>query len=272
MKVPRNILITGASSGIGRALAVAYSEDGVVLYLGGRDQGRLEEVAAQCQALGAAASIATNDVADKKAMAAWVATADDATPLDLVIANAALTGGLRDGTHPEQLERAQRLITVNLFGILNTIHPAMDRMIERGQGQVALVGSMAGYRGLPYSPAYCASKAAIKVYGESLRTVLSRHGVKVSTICPGFVDTPLNEIIDAPKPFMMNPEKAAMRIKRGLARRRRLIALPRRLYFLTLLHAILPRSLTDFFVARVSVHIPETPLPDETDTVKGSKF
>jgi len=264
MRHPRSILITGASSGIGAALAEAYAGDGIVLALGGRDQGRLEAVAQRCRAKGADTSVASIDVSDRGAIERWVHDADAAAPLDLVIANAAVTGGNRPGQLPEVLRRAQRLLSVNLFGALNTIHPAMELMIPRRRGQVVLVSSLAAYRGLPYSPAYSASKAALRIYGEALRGVLSHHDVTVSVVCPGFVDTPLNETIVSPKPFMISAPKAASLIKRKLARRKRVIGFPLSLYLLTLLLVVLPRWLTDYYMTRMDVTVPQTELgPDD---------
>ncbi len=269
---PKNILITGANSGIGAALAEAYASSGITLALGGRDRDRLEATAERCRAKGATVSIAALDVSDRAAMAEWVAAADAIAPLDLVIANAAVTGGLRPGGLPEGIERSQRLFSVNLFGALNTIDPAMEAMIARKSGQVVLVSSLAGYRGFPYSPSYSASKAALRVYGEALRGVLGRHGVTVSVVCPGFVDTPMNDRVHAPKPFMMTAAKAAALIKRKLRRGKRLIAFPLRLYLSTLLLAALPRGLTDFFLVRVAASVDQTDLgPDNAAATNASR-
>jgi len=261
--IPRAILITGASRGLGASLAEIYAGPGVTLYLGGRNAERLDAVRRQCIDCGADASVAAIDVTDRAAMDNWVAHADAQTPLDLVIANAAVTGGTRPGNLPEDLHRAQRLLSVNLFGQMNTIHPAMERMIPRRRGQVALVSSLAGYIGFPFSPAYCASKAALKIYGESLRGLLIKHNVTVSVVCPGFMDTPMNETINSPMPFMISALDAAERIKQQLSKGRRLICLPRRLYWLTLLQAAIPRSLSYAVMARMSVSIPQTPVEDD---------
>lgn len=263
MRHPKSILITGASSGIGAALAEAYAGDGIVLALGGRNKSRLDAVARRCRGKGAETRVASIDVSDRVAIARWVSDADAAAPLDLVIANAAVTGGIRPGYLPEDLQRAQRLLTVNLFGALNTIHPAMELMIPRRRGQVVLVSSLAAYRGLPYSPSYSASKAAMRVYGEALRSVLSRHNVTISVVCPGFVDTPMNETIVAPKLFMISVQKAASLIKRKLARRKRLIGFPLSLYLLTLILGAAPRWLSDYFLARTNVTVPQTGLGPE---------
>jgi short-subunit dehydrogenase len=266
VKFPKSILITGASSGLGAALATDYAATGVTLHLGGRHEGRLSAVAELCRAKGAVVHTAAVDVADREAMAAWIDVADATAPLDLAIANAAVTGGLSPGNKPEEIARAQRLFSVNLFGVMNTIHPAMDRMIERKNGQVVIVSSLAGYRGFPFSPAYSASKSALRIYGEALRSVLTRYNVTLSVVCPGFMDTPWNDPIDAPMPFLMSVENAAALVRRKLGKGKRLICFPRRLYWLTLLLVAVPRSISDYFMSRMSVSIPQTDAgPDHTD-------
>lgn len=248
---PGSILITGASSGIGAALARAYAAPGVRLALGGRDATRLDEVVAACRAAGADANGRRIDVTDREAMAAWVESVDDAAPLDLVVANAGISGSARDGA-PEA-ERTRAMFAVNVDGTLNTIEPALPRMLERGCGHLALMSSLASFRGVPSAPAYCASKAAVRIYGEGLRGRLAGHGIAVSVICPGFVRTPMTAANPFPMPLLMTPERAAATIRRGLERRRARIAFPLRLYLATRLLAGLPPGLADRLLARIPV-------------------
>ena len=131
-------------------------------------------------------------------------------------------------------------------------------MAARGAGVIAMTGSIAAVRGLPYSPAYCATKAAVHLYAESLRGTLARKGVAVSLIVPGFVHTPLNADLVAPKPLAMNDERAARIIRRGLDRRKPLIAFPRLLYWGARLTTVLPTRLVDFFMVRQRVDVPVT--------------
>jgi len=246
---PRSILITGASSGIGAALARAYAAPGVHLALGGRNAARLDEVVAACRAAGADAEGSSIDVTDRDAMAAWIGAADDAAPLDLVIANAGISGSAADGT--PQAERTRAMFAVNVDGTLNTLEPALPRMQARRRGHLALMSSLAGFRGVPSAPAYCASKAAVRIYGEGLRARLAQDGIAVSVICPGFVRTPMTAANPFPMPLLMTPERAAEIIGRGLARRRARIAFPLRLYLATRLLAALPPGLTDRLLARI---------------------
>lgn len=223
---PRAILISGASSGLGAAVAEAYSGPGVTLFLGGRDRNRLETVAATCRAAGAAVHTEIVDVTDIEAMRRWVVGSDANRPLDLVIANAGISGGTSGLSGAEPEEQVRRLFDVNLGGVMNTVLPIIPTLSERGHGQIAMVASLAGYRGIPGAPAYCASKAAVKVFGEGLTGTLHGLGVGVSVICPGYVRTPMTDANAFPMPFLMDAERAARIIKRGLAKRKARIAFP----------------------------------------------
>jgi len=241
--LPRRILISGASSGLGAALAEVYAAPGVSLVLWGRDMDRLEDVADRCAARGARVETARVDVTDRDATARAVLAADDANPLDLVIANAGISAGTGSGTEPE--EQARDIFAVNLVGVLNTVQPVLPRLRARRAGQVALMASLAGFRGFPGAPAYCASKAAVKVWGESLRGWLATDGVRVSVICPGYVRTPMTAVNRFPMPFLMDTDRAARIMKRGLARNRGRIAFPWPLAFGAWLAAALPDALVD---------------------------
>jgi short-subunit dehydrogenase len=248
MPGPAVILITGASSGIGAALAKIYAAPGVRLVLFGRDPGRLEEVAAAVRARGAVAETVTVDVTDRAAMAAAVAAADEAGPLDLVIANAGISSGGAEGKDPAA--KARRILAVNLDGVLNTVEPARPRMTARGAGQIALMSSLAGFRGIPGMGPYAASKAAVRVYGEALRVELRQRGVRVSVICPGFIRTPMTDGAPFPMPMLMEVEDAAAAIRRGLDRGRPLIAFPGPMHAGTRLMAALPAAWADAVLRR----------------------
>ena len=164
---PGAVLITGASSGIGEALARDYAGPGRFLALSGRDAERLETVAKTCRKFGSQVNAETVDVAERDAMARWIESVDALNPLDLVIANAGTSAGT--GGQGESESQARDIFAVNLAGVLNTVWPAITAMRGRGRGQIAIVSSIAGFRGMPGTPAYSASKAAVKAYGEALR-------------------------------------------------------------------------------------------------------
>lgn len=226
MKSPSHILITGASSGIGAALARHYAAPGVRLVLGGRDAGRLNAVAQSCSAKGAHVETACVDVTDRTAMENWVAQADKSGALDLVIANAGISagiGGMASGESPDQV---RRIFDVNLFGVLNTLDPAIVCMARRQSGQLAIVASLAGFHGWTGAPAYAASKAAVRSYGEGLYNTLKEQGISLSVVCPGFIETPMTAVNDFPMPFLMTVDRAALLIARGLARGKSRVAFP----------------------------------------------
>jgi NADP-dependent 3-hydroxy acid dehydrogenase YdfG len=255
---PKTILITGASSGIGRALAYVYARDGVSLSLIGRDRERLEDTAAAARAQGAEVSIGQLDVRDQDAMTHWIKTADMRRPFDLVVANAGITNGVAPGEIAEDPRAVRAIVGTNLVGVLNTVEPLIAPMCARGTGQIAFVGSIAGLRGLPYAPSYCATKAAVHAYSESLRGRIEARGVRVSLIIAGFVKTPLNDSIDGMKPLEITGTDAAILIQRGLERGKAIIAFPRSLYLMARLARILPARLTDKVLARIQVSVPET--------------
>jgi short-subunit dehydrogenase len=163
-------------------------------------------------------------------------------PLDLVIANAGMALGVpRDADALG--DYVETVFATNVQGVFNTIHPAIARMAARGQGQIAIMSSMAGYFGMPSSFGYSAAKVAVKAYGEGLRGHLEKSGVAVSVICPGFVETALTARNRFPMPFLMPADRAARRIRKGLAANRAVISFPRRLVFLVWGLSVLPTGL-----------------------------
>jgi len=248
-RAPSSILITGGSGGIGAAIARVYAAPGVTLALGGRDAARLKRVAEACRAAGAAVGVASADVRDAERLAAWIAEADTRAPLDLVIANAGVSAGT--GGSGETEDQARRIFDTNVAGVINTVMPAVDRMRPRRRGQIAIMASLAAFRGFPGAPAYCASKAAVRVWGEALRGHLHGSGIAVSVICPGYVRSPMTAVNEFPMPLLMDAERAARIIRRGLERDRARIAFPWRLYAAVRLLSALPPGLTDPLLRRL---------------------
>jgi len=238
-----SILITGASSGIGAALAAEYAAPDVFLALSGRNEDRLEEIADLCRQKGAEVASNIIDVTDQQGMEDWINEMDDHKSLDLVIANAGVsadTSGVQ-----ETADRAAKVLEINVQGVLNTILPIPPRMQERQSGQVALMSSLAGFRGLSSGPAYSASKAWVKSYAEGLRGRYGRDNVGVSVICPGFVKSRITDFNSYKMPFFMDAPKAAGIITKGLSRNRSRIAFPFPMHFLVWLMQAMPPSWSD---------------------------
>ena len=225
MKEFSSIVITGASSGIGEALALDYARPGTALALTGRDAGRLEAVALACRAKGATVVASTIDVVDRQAFATWLTAFDDGHPVDLVIANAGISID-KDNSSLDDFAIIRKTFDVNVDGVFNTVEPLMSRLMARRRGQIAIVSSLASFIGLPYSASYNASKAAVRVWGESIRYVLKKSDIGVSVVCPGFVVSRITANAPFPMPFLMSAERASAIIRRGLARNHARIAFP----------------------------------------------
>ena len=239
-------MITGASSGIGEALALAYAAPGVTLSLSGRDTARLEAVAVAARVRGAEVSAETIDVTARDAMAAWIRARDMARPLDLVVANAGVSGGLG-----ESIAVTQRIFAVNVDGVLNTVLPVLELMRPRRRGHIAINSSLASFRGVGGAPAYSATKAAVRVWGEGLRGAMAGENIGVSVICPGFVVSRMTAGNRFPMPFLMDTAKAAQIITRGIAANKGRIAFPAPMMFSVWLLAALPDALGDWITRRL---------------------
>lgn len=247
MQKQTSILITGASSGIGRALALCYAKPGMTLFLSGRNHERLQQVSMQCQQAGAVVFAACVDVTDASAMQTWLLACDDQQPIDLLIANA----GQSNYDAKFDVSIAQQIFDVNLQGVLNTVHPIIARMRQRKCGHIAMMSSLAGFQGMPHNPSYSAAKAAVRIYAEGLSGALQVDNICVSAICPGFIKTPMTDNSPYPTPFLLNVDKAADIIVQQLAQRKILVVFPWRFYALVYLGRLLPRALMRWFVSHV---------------------
>ena len=234
---PKSIFITGASSGLGKALALDYAQKGITLHLCGRNKERLLQVAGACTDKGAIIYTYQFDTTDADKAQKAIQKANQTKALDLVIANAGISGGVL-GTDESALSTRQ-IMQTNVFGTLNTVLPAIEVMNKRG-GQIALIASLAGYRGMGSCPAYSASKSCVKAFGEALRGQGKYKKLHFTTICPGFIETPLTDKNQFYMPFLMKADKAARIIHKRLEKAPALIAFPWIMAFGAWVGSILP--------------------------------
>lgn len=238
----RRVFITGASSGIGAALARHYAAQDAVLGLVARREGMLQALAAT---LNTECAIYTLDVRDAAGM--QQAAADFMQRFgvpDIVIANAGVSRGtLTD--QAEDMPAFQAVFDINVMGMVHTFQPFMAAMRQAGNGSLVGIASVAGLRGLPGSGAYSASKAAAISYLESLRVELAGTGVSVTTICPGFIRTPMTEVNPYRMPFLLDADVAARKMVRAIERRRRYVIVPWQMALIGRVMRLLPAWLWD---------------------------
>lgn len=255
MRPPRHILITGASSGLGAGLARSYAGSGVLLTLVGRSEARLQNVAEDCRARGAEVHTGQFDLGDAEPLGNWLAETDRCCPIDLVIACAGTSGGPAQTGQTDGVALASRQVRTNLLGAMHTLEPLIPAMLRRPGAHVAVVASVAGYRGLPHSPAYSASKAGARMYGEALRAQLGQFGMGVSVIVPGFFDSPMTDRFKGAKPMLRTLDQAVAAVRRGLDRRAARIIFPRLLGVGLQVCDLLPAWLGDMILRHMAFHI-----------------
>ena len=248
-----NVFLTGASSGIGAALARFYAAHGAKLGLFARREAELKRIAATL----APAEVCTYPGDVREAAALSAAARDFITRFgvpDIVIASAGVSRGTLT-SHAEDLPAFRAVFDTNVLGMVATFQPFVDPMREKRRGALVGIASIAGFRGLPGAGAYSASKAAAIAYLEGLRVELSGSGVAVVTICPGFIATPMTENNPYRMPFLMPPDVAAGKIARAIERKKRFYVLPWQMGLVGRALRIVPRPLYDRLVA----HRPHKP-------------
>ncbi len=245
MKSPKTIVITGASSGIGKALAELYAQPKIHLALIARNQVVLNEISTECQRKGATVSTAAIDVRNQVELAQWLINFDQNYPIDLIIANAGITSSINAEKPIEEWKTISEVIEINFYGVLNTIYPLIPLMRQRQYGQIAIVSSLAGYRGMPAAPIYGATKAGLNNYAQALRGILKYDQIEVNLICPGFVKSALSDRFLRPKPWIISASEAAYRIQQGLMVNRACISFPFPLNWAMKGLSILPDSIAN---------------------------
>lgn len=247
----RVVLITGASSGIGRALSVELAHRGAMVGLLARREDLLRDLVAEIETRGGKAIALPADVTDANAVRSAVAVLTQKFgPVDLLIANAGV-GATTSGSKLEP-DGVAKVFSVNVNGVINCVTAVMPQMIERGRGQLAVISSLAAYRGLPKSAAYCASKAAISSLFESLRLDLQPRGIDVTIIHPGFIRTPLTAGRTKKLPFLLEVDVAANKMIGAIEKRKKSYAFPWQLATVVRLGMVMPNFMYDWIARRNS--------------------
>ena len=247
----KTIFITGASSGIGKGLALEIAARGARLGLLARRADVLSEIVAEIKAQNGTAIAIAADVRDSKAVrAAADRVRAELGPIDVLIANA----GIGTSKHAAELdpEQVAQVIDINVLGAVNSVAAVVPEMVERGSGHLVAISSLAGYRGLAKSAAYCASKAALSSFFESLRIDLRHTGVTVTIIHPGFVKTPLTAGREAKMPYLMELDEAVKKIVTAIEKGKKSYAFPWQLATIVRASMIMPIAMYDWIAARNS--------------------
>jgi len=245
------VMVTGASSGIGRGVAVELSRRGAKLGLVARRKETLQEIVSEFESRGGKALAVPGDVQDALAVrAAADRFREQLGPIDVLIANAGI-GSTNDSAELRASEVAG-VINVNVIGAANSVAAVVPEMVARGRGQLVVISSLAAYRGLPKSAAYCASKAAVSAFFESLRLDLQPRGIAVTIIHPGFIKTPLTAGRHAQMPFLMELDVAVEKILRAIEKKKKSYAFPWQLASIVRAGMIMPTSMYDWISRRNS--------------------
>ena len=218
-------VITGASSGIGRALAQTLATEGCKVGLVARRREQLAQLAEQIEKLGGVAAFAVADVTERSQIVAAIHDlAARLGPVDLLIANAGV--GAPTTIEPFNVDDIEKMFRVNVLGVIYSLEAVLPQMLQRRRGHLAAISSLAAYKGLPGESAYTSSKAAVNVFMEGLRIQLRSKGITVTTICPGFVKTPMTEVNEFQMPWLLTAEQAAQHIVHALKRKRKVYHFP----------------------------------------------
>jgi short-subunit dehydrogenase len=231
------VFITGGTTGIGMELAKIYAGKGWKVGVCGRERSKFEE---SFQVGRDNVSFYQVDVANRAELKAAIADFSKSIGLDLLIANAGI--GYKFKTKVPDFEWSYKMVHVNLLGVMYAFEAALDVMIPRSKGQIVAISSIAGYNGLPGVSAYSATKAAVQKYCESLHLDLRQFNINVTTICPGFVETPLTSNNQHVMPFIVKAPRAAELIVRAIEKKKMVYAFP--FFFATLVRilGLLPRT------------------------------
>ncbi len=245
----RVVLITGAGSGIGRQLALTLAEQGAVIAAIDRQPAALDALAAELKNSGQRCGTAVADVTDAAAVRAAVAALETQLgPTDMLIASAGI--GRATPATDFVAEDFAAHVNVNLIGVANSVAAVLPAMRERRRGHLVALSSLASYRGLPLMSAYCASKAGVNALFDSLRVELRPFGIACTTICPGWVRTPMTDGLNLPQSNRMELQDAVRHMIAAVRARKSFVAFPRPMVWQVRLIRYLPHRLSDWLAGR----------------------
>lgn len=244
------VLLTGASSGIGEGIALAMAEKGAKIGLLARRKELLDDLAERCAKKGGEAIALAADVTDADAV---IVAAEELRktfgPIDIMIANAGI-GGNNAETRDLKPDAVKKLIDINLLGAANAVYAVLLQMLERGSGHLVAISSLAGFRGLPKSAAYSASKAGMSAFFESVRLDVKHKGIDVTIIQPGFIKTPLTAGRENKMPFIMELDHAVPHFLKAIEQKKKFAAFPWQLATIVRIGKFMPAWVYDKIAGR----------------------
>lgn len=246
----KNIVITGASSGVGRALAIDFAKKSQNLFLGARNLENLEQTKNLCKNINDKINIYIKilDVKNEIDCKNWIDEIEKDFAIDLVIANAGISAGTAGGA--EDYLQIKNIFDTNLYGVINIIQPVIPYMQTRKSGQIAIISSLASFVSLPSCPSYSASKSAVRIYGEALYNSLYEDNIGVNIICPGYIKTPMTAVNNFKMPFLMEVEYASKMIIKKLEQNKFLVIFPKRLFLAIKILNFLPLKIKNFILRK----------------------
>ncbi len=219
------VFITGASSGLGAAMALEYARRGAVIGLAARRKSALDELAQAIRDSGSTAFTYTLDVTNFSACREAAESFLESTGgIDILIANAGVSGS--DGITSADVTKIKAILDTNISGVVHIIYPFLNAFREQHSGRIAIISSVAGFRSLPGRSGYSASKIAVRYLADGWRAVLARDSISLTTICPGFIRTPMTEHHSFPMPFLMDADEAARKMVAAIDARKALYIFP----------------------------------------------